>query len=366
MIDSIFLGNFKGFKSETVPLAPLTLLSGLNSSGKSTVLQSLGVLRQSHEAGFLQDGHWLLNGSFAELGVGSDAFHEDGEVEQLSLGLVEAGISSTWAVAYEQLSDVLERCDAHQGEEPSGILFSDKFQFLRADRVNPQTTSAKSRHAVSQRKVLGAKGEFAAHFLALFQDEVVPQKVRHPENSDATHGLLSQVNAWMQEFSPGVRVGVHDVAGTDLVRLSFAYGSGANASHDYRPTNVGFGLAYSLPIIIACLATPPGGLVLLENPEAHLHPRGQMAMGRLVALAASAGIQVLVETHSDHLLNGVRLAVKNEEILSSDIKLHFFSRDPRTRQSQFVSPGIEPNGKLTFWPEGFFDQWDIALMDLLI
>lgn len=365
MLEKISLSNFKGFKSASIAFAPLTLLSGLNSSGKSTILQALGVLRQSHEAGFLQEGHWLLNGSFAELGVGSDALHEDSEGGQLGLGLVEDGKISTWKVAYDQLSDVLERSEVGQGYDVSGVLFSDKFQFLRADRVNPQTTSAKSRHAVSQRKILGVKGEFAAHFLTLFQDEVVPQLVRYPENSDATHGLLSQVNAWMQEFSPGVRVGVHDVAGTDFVRLSFAYGSGANSSHDYRPTNVGFGLAYSLPIIIACLATPLGGLVLLENPEAHLHPRGQMAMGRLIARAASAGIQVLVETHSDHLLNGVRLAVKNQEISSEAVKMHFFSRDAETRQSRFVSPGMQPDGKLTFWPEGFFDQWDIALMDLL-
>jgi predicted ATPase len=365
MLDEVILTNFKGFKSATIPLAPLTLLSGLNSSGKSTVLQSLGVLRQSLEAGFLDDGSWLLNGPFVELGLGSDVLHEDSDVEELGIGFVQDGARFAWTVSYSQQADVLETNEISKVTASSAVPFSDRFHFLRADRVNPQTISAKSRHAVSQNRSLGAKGEFAAHFLAIFRDQPVPANIRHPEAPETTPGLLNQVNAWMQEFSPGVRVDVHDVAGTDFVRLSFTFGSGISESNAYRPTNVGFGVAYSLPIVIACLATPADGLVLLENPEAHLHPRGQMAMGRLVALAASAGIQLLVETHSDHLLNGVRLAVKRGELAASDVKMHFFNRDPALRQSNFVSPGMQSDGRLTFWPEGFFDQWDRALMDLV-
>ena len=74
---------------------------------------------------------------------------------------------------------------------------------------------------------------------------------------------------------------------------------------------------------------------------------------------------MLVETHSDHLLNGVRLAVRHSEIAASDVKMHFFNRDLALRQSNFVSPGMQSDGRLTFWPEGFFDQWDRALMDLV-
>ncbi|MCP9340344.1 DUF3696 domain-containing protein [Stutzerimonas xanthomarina] len=364
MIDAVTLKNFKGFKSAEIPLAPLTVLTGLNSSGKSTVLQSLGVLRQSIDAGFLSSGSWLLNGPFVELGAGSDVLHEDSDSEEISIGFIQDGARFSWTVAYAQQADVLEPNASFKASESTLTPFSDRFQFLRADRVNPQTISAKSRHAVSQNKSLGAKGEFAAHFLAIFRDQPVPVSIRYPEASETTPGLLSQVNAWMQEFSPGVRLDVRDVVGTDYVRLSFTYGSGVNESNAYRSTNVGFGLAYSLPIVISCLATPVGGLILIENPEAHLHPRGQMAMGRLVALAASAGIQVIVETHSDHFLNGVRLAVKRSELDYTNAKIHFFSRNPALRQSTFVSPSVQPDGRLSFWPEGFFDQWDNALMDL--
>jgi predicted ATPase len=107
--------------------------------------------------------------------------------------------------------------------------------------------------------------------------------------------------------------------------------------------------------------------VLLENPEAHLHPRGQMAMGDLMARAASAGIQVLCETHSDHVLNGVRLAVKQGLLASPGVALHYFSRTNDGERVLHVvdSPRVGPDGRLDRWPQGFFDQWDIALERLL-
>jgi predicted ATPase len=104
---------------------------------------------------------------------------------------------------------------------------------------------------------------------------------------------------------------------------------------------------------------------MIENPEAHLHPRGQVAMGRLMALAASIGVQILVETHSDHVLNGIRLAVKAGEIPPDDVKLHFFRRDRETKATVIETPPVARDGRLGFWPEDFFDQWEKSLDELL-
>ena len=223
----------------------------------------------------------------------------------------------------------------------------------------------KSYHAVSQRRFLGSRGEYAAHFLSHYRDEsITDAALKHPD-SDATSGLLAQVNAWMQEFSPGVSINVHEIEKTDFVRLSYTFGSGIDESNPYRPTNVGFGLTYSLPIVIACLSTAPGGVILLENPEAHLHPQGQVAMGRLMALTAAAGVQVVVETHSDHVLNGIRIAVKQGILKPEQSLVHFFRRDQASGAAVIDSPAINEQGRLSFWPDGFFDQWDKSLDELL-
>jgi len=106
---------------------------------------------------------------------------------------------------------------------------------------------------------------------------------------------------------------------------------------------------------------------LLENPEAHLHPRGQSQMGNLLAQAAAQGVQIILETHSDHVLNGIRLAVHDGKLDPDATRLHFFQI--RESQGQFVSEVVSPQmnrrGKLNKWPDGFFDEWDNSLESLL-
>jgi len=130
-----------------------------------------------------------------------------------------------------------------------------------------------------------------------------------------------------------------------------------------RPTNVGFGLTYVLPVIIACLTAQPGAMILLENPEAHIHPRGQSAMARLTCAAAAIGAQLVVETHSDHILNGVRLSVKREILPAERVVLHYFRREDDG--IHVVSPIMGADGMLSEWPPGFFDEWDRSLDQLL-
>ncbi|MCQ4437669.1 AAA family ATPase, partial [Clostridioides difficile] len=81
--------------------------------------------------------------------------------------------------------------------------------------------------------------------------------------------------------------------------------------------NVGFGITYVLSIITLVLSAEPGDILIIENPEAHVHPRGQIELGKFLALASKSGIQIIVETHSDHIFNGMRLFIKNNRMPSS-------------------------------------------------
>jgi predicted ATPase len=125
----------------------------------------------------------------------------------------------------------------------------------------------------------------------------------------------------------------------------------------HRPINVGFGLTQILPILVAVLSANRNDLLLIENPEVHLHPAGQALMGSFLALAASTGPQIILETHSDHVLNGIRRAVRKQTLKPQQVALHFF-RPPQPDLDQVVSPQLDLLGNIDVWPEGFFDQFD--------
>lgn len=370
MFDGLSLHNFKAFRDLTIPLRPLTLLSGLNGSGKSTTLQALALLRQSWDTGFIHQRGLLLNGDLVELGTGSDVLHDRHEDEEIGITLRHGEEEYPYRVAYSPSGDLLHFSEPlsfgfFSGLEHERGLFGHCFQYLRADRASPSVSFPKAYHFVSERRFLGSRGEYTAHFLSLFRDQEVDSKLRHPE--DASPGLLSQVNAWLKEFSPGASLGVEDIPRTDAVRLDYFYGgtAGISSSDPYRSTNVGFGLTYVLPVLVACLASPRGSWLLIENPEAHLHPQGQVVIGRLLACTASIGAKVVVESHSDHVLNGLRLAVKENDIEAGEVGLNFFRRNSGGGQPDREGPTVTAAGRISSWPDGFFDQWDKSLDQLL-
>lgn len=123
-----------------------------------------------------------------------------------------------------------------------------------------------------------------------------------------------------------------------------------------RATHVGFGLAYALPIIVGGLSLAPNGVIVAENPEAHLHPFSQSRMGVFLAMLAASGRQVFVETHSDHVVNGIRLGVRHKMIDSAAVMFDHFTNLPDEGRSEVVQIAPDSEGSLEAWPPGFFDQ----------
>jgi len=376
VLESIHLENFKASRDVDVRLAPLTVLAGLNSSGKSTLLQAIGALRQSYDSNSRTNG-LSLSGHLVHLGQYGDVLSEGAVGDTVAVTIAEDGTSNRWVFRGKPDANQLRFDDAPA--DPPTFVKSPHFQFLQADRIVPQTLYPQAPQQARDAGFLGPHGEYTVDFLSMAANRPVAKGRSFPRtgsgiNDDLfekiapTDGLLDQVAGWLQQLSPGARLSTTALAGTDEVLLQFSYigKQRESGSNPYRPTNVGFGLTYSLPIVVACLAAPKGALLLLENPEAHLHPHGQAALGELIARCTNDGVQIIAETHSDHLLNGLRLAVKNKHLRTQDVALHFFSRSIETGEVFVQTPAVLENGRLSNWPTGFFDQWDkdvVALLD---
>jgi len=375
VITRLTLVNFKAFRRLEVPMGPLTLLTGLNSSGKSSVLQALALLRQSFDPERWPQptsGRLLLNGELVEVGTARDILHDDfGQADDL---LATDAPVVGFVVTDDVRVPIVALYDAEEPDEDvmearlresllPGFLIA-PFQYLHADRITPAVTYPRSRQIAIDRGFLGVRGEHTVNFLRHYGEQEVPDgPLRHPDASSPQ--LRDQTIAWMQELCPGVNLQADAIEGTDYVRLSYGFGgtAGINATRRRRPTNVGFGLTYALPIVVACLTATPKSLILLENPEAHLHPKGQSRMAALIAAAAATGAQLIVESHSDHVLNGVRIAVKQEALSPEDAVVHFFRGNGSG--AEVITPRIDKDGMLAQWPEGFFDEWENSLDQLL-
>ena len=372
MIKTIWMKNFKSFKSQKIELKPLTMLTGMNGMGKSTVLQALLLLRQSYQEGMLdrdQTAGLVLNGKYVELGTGRDLLFTEAEEDEIEIGLTSDETETNWVFEYDKSADVLIR---KSPKNPNSIfslpLFTTNFHYLQAERVGPRTSFDMADFVVREQKEMGSRGEYAAHFLEIHRDLRVATKMQHPTENAAS--LIKQVTAWLGDITPRTLLRLESFDDLDKMKLRFGFERGGTFGNarDFRPTNVGFGLTYTLPILVAILSSQPNDLLLLENPEAHLHPRGQSQIGNLIARAASIGVQIILETHSDHILNGIRVATRKGIIAPEQVALHFFQRpdnDSDQKGVELVTPRLDRNGRLDFWPEFFFDEWDRNLDELL-
>ncbi len=370
MITRLDLRHFKCFRELKLPLGSLTLLSGANASGKSSVLHALGLLQQT-----IREHEWstrlILNGVSARLGVVSDVVDQVYGRRECEIGLVYSDREYRWRFRGERSEMAMEvasvRAKGEEIDEPKVLRrlmpvhidddrlakHLESLTYLTAERMGPREVYQLDDPQVAP--VVGPTGEDAVSVLHLGRDEMVLPALRLAGRPPTRWW---QVTARMENFFPGCGLSIEAIPHANAVTL----GLRTSASTEFhRPINTGFGLTQILPLIVASISAKEDDMLLIENPEVHLHPAGQAAMGEYLVEVAAAGIQVLIETHSDHILNGVRRAVKNGVHPPDDVLLHFFR--PRDESEgggrpQVESPAIDAAGNVDAWPEGFFDQFD--------
>ena len=354
MISSFEIRNFKAFKDVTLRLGQLVLLSGINSSGKSSVLQALRLAELAMTHGPTVQLNRLMG---LELGEATDVLNREALSQKIELVVhAEGGVDRFLLEA----PDDHDRSVALEVVSPEPDREQRKWRvdtYLSAERVGPRDILEVAPN-VGNRVDVGARGEFTAHMLALFGRSHVRDSLLHPSTagSPLPPTLGSQTEAWLSSIVHPTRVRSTWLPQTSAASLQFR---DLDVTADWvRPANVGFGLTYCLPIIVAALGSTSGSVFIVENPEAHLHPKAQSEIAKFLVRLAASGVQTIVETHSDHVLNGFRVAVAAEQLLSvDDVAIHFFGA-PEVGVTEIELNG---NGGLSVWPPGFFDQ---AIEDL--
>jgi predicted ATPase len=363
VIRSLSIENFKAFRKSQFDLSALTVLTGMNSTGKSTVIQALLLAQLAAEC---DDGRVPLNGPYGlALGEAMNVLHASADEQLITLQLIgDSGIEKIHLSVPNDRSLALDMVMPTSPTDRNRQRDGHVDTYLSAERLGPRdlleiAVSTESRISV------GHQGQYTAHALAQSERLVLASGLLHPdtEKDGISVTLEAQAQAWLSSIVRPVQFEARWLPGVGAATIRFrdlTVAGGISAEWS-RPANVGFGLSYALPVIVAALMAVPGSLLLIENPEAHLHPAGQSQIGQFLARIAASGVQVVVETHSDHVVNGIRLATASEigPLTPESVAIHFFGPE-RTHSTV----RIQGSGALSEWPQGFFDQADSDLAEL--
>ena len=365
ILKSIEIHHFKCFDELEFPLEYLTVFSGYNGAGKSAAIQSILLLSQALNNKSETNGKmvWPLNGEFVRLGSVGDVVNK--RVGGLPIELKYSLSDEKSPLRFEFTGETGKRnlktvAPAKKYETSINKFdFITNLQFLGPVRSDISEIVPKPDNIDYIKEGIGIDGRYAGYWFDQNENKEIPKNQQFTDSLSAW--FSPQFGAWLDYISPGTSVSVQNISDSSFLALKYR---DSETGELINPANVGYGITYVFPIIVSLLSAKKGDLLIIDSPEAHLHPRAQSRVGEMIAKFASSGIQIIVETHSDHVLSGIRIAVKDAEIKPDDVSLLFFSGCTADGNGVNHTP-IDKLGQIKYWPEGFFDQSEKDLYRLL-
>lgn len=349
--------NFKCYYMADIPVNYLTVFAGANGNGKSTAIQALLMMRNTYDQKTEDSADIEINGPYClSLGTTQDITPVEAERDSRMVLSLSKGDNITSYIyplsdEYAELSLKLieERSSGNNKELP---LFKKEFYYLNAERIGPRISQGIKVHKYSN---VGWQGEYCAQILSEKSSvrDFAVVKERACDNEKSLD-LLTQTQLWMQKLFPGIVINsdINPKALTAQIYISHDYTSGTSV----LSTNVGFGVSYVLPLIVTGLIARKGAMMIVENPEAHLHPSAQTSIAEYLAMIAQAGVYVIVETHSDHFINGIQLAVAEKLLKQDKVIINYVNQNRETHRPEIKPISISEKAELSEWPDGFFNQ----------
>lgn len=334
MLESLELKNFKSFLDQRFDFRKLTILAGVNASGKSSVVEAIDFIFTDKNKDFPAPDTDAFNLNALKSKLTKDNFYR---------------VSSFWNGENLSLDvDLSEDIPMTSGIAP--VLNKYDLQILAASRVGAQEYY--KLNPLSKEPLLDKNGIYVFDYI-LKLDELT-KKIDERLKYDGAISFKDNVNDWLQIISPNANLSIDITRDQKWAKPHY---SGIEA------TETGFGISYSLPII-ATLLDSNIKLLVVDSPEAHLHPKGQSELCMLIAKVVACGKQVILETHSDHIIDGIRVAIKKHLINCNDAIIYFLERNA-DEPSRVKQISIDSDGDLSEWPKDFFDQTIKDAGDLL-
>lgn len=372
MINRITIHAFKSIKDLSISCTNLNLFVGTNSSGKSSVLQSLLLFQQNIKAKNGLNGPLVAIGDFREVRNNSLARDSikiklDGKdingnsiSEAVEFYEIESGYDTNFF-----LGDIPYNFDQLDDSTKRRLFKYCVFYYLSCHRIGVMDLYQRNISTITR---FGNNGEYALSYLAENQDMILANNLCQ-EIEGYGNNLLSQVNYWLK-YIVDTELSIASLPQTNYVQVKYNNNDAIhNTSSFQRPINVGSGISYLISIIIECLASEENSIIVLENPEIHLHPKAQSRLCELLYLMAASGRQLFIETHSDHIFNAIRVGISTGRWESKLITVNFLALDEQHATAcnpiEFGTFGKVYGTNPEMSLDDLFDQFDIDLDRML-
>lgn len=349
MFKKLKIKSFKSLTDVEINLKNLNLFLGTNSSGKSSILQALLVLAQSDK---LHYNHKLtsapnsvLNGEYINLGDFKEIQSKTSE-GNIYISITNEVLNNTEEMELSiSLDNVIYT---------SSNYFFNKVKYISANRIGAEDVYPNS---FSDEQYFKSDGSYLFSFLQknkklALDEDFVKNKV--------SMTLLVELNYWLKEIL-NTELDIESIEKTDLVKITYDV-RGNKISN--RPKNLGTGTSFIISILIMCLASQEGDVLIIENPELHLHPKAQSALTDFLIHIASHNRQLFIETHSDHVFNAIRVAIAQDEHSQQLFGVNFVELDDEFKTVNYEIK-IQGKGDVINPQDGLFDQFDNDLLRML-
>jgi predicted ATPase len=351
MLKHLTIENFKAWEKAEIDYGSITGFFGANSSGKSSLLQFLLLLKQTVENRF----ELKTDGEYADLGLYKDFIHNQ-DIQKSVVWSIDTTINYPY-VAFDDNEDV-DQIPFEKVVNYSGILKEDKVKITFEDDLDFFGSTQDNFLSLFQNlKYLGPLRAAPKRFY--YWANTSPSFLGNAGENTATVILARRLKD--PEFEPAIAA--------SLVKLGIVHSFGMEeiAPHTNQwqakvvikeggkkvsLTDVGFGLGQVLPVITLLHMVPENSIVLLEQPELHLHPSAQANLADVIIdVVKTRKIQVIFESHSEQLLLRLQRRIAEEKIASEEVKLYFC--DIINGKSELKPLAMDEYGVISNFPEDF-------------
>lgn len=347
----IHISGFKCFTDSQFELNKITLLTGANASGKSSVIQALLLLKSASVTDQSSSQIDIIDPQYAfDFGGADLLINNELKTDEVIISIPNRG-SLTFNGGHQ--ARFLKLLVSVDHLDKLKAFFANGLTYFCAERQGPRYDYVRK---VSENKDCGCHGDNTGNVIFDNWNTRIAGKKLLRQTDDGVFFNIA-LDSWVDYIFPGIVVRIQPV-GSQIYQVIVR-----DQYHNFptNSTNIGFGISYALPIIVGALLAKEDSWLVVENPEAHIHAKAQSNMGFFLGTMASAGLRVLVETHSEHIVNGIRRAAIVEGRLNpEDVNIYFFNG-----KSESTLIKMDDRGNLSDFPVDFFDQSRQDMLEII-